>query len=218
MLKKIKNYLKNKWLNSRAFLVATIGKGCVNLLMFTCRVKINGIERFRKIAETEKCILMLWHNRLVITPWILSYTAPQFNYAAVVSNSRDGEMISRIVESYKARTILVPHNKRYEALQTLINCINKKRQIIVITPDGPRGPCYELKSGVAVAALETNAFVIPLNWKASRYWEFGTWDRLRLPKPFSTIEVEFGEPIQFNEAPPISLDDAKKILQKALFL
>jgi len=36
---------------------------------------------------------------------------------------------------------------------------------------------------------------VPMCWCAPRRWEFSTWDRLRLPKPFSTIYVFVGTPI-----------------------
>lgn len=207
-----------KWFyKCRSFLIAKVSKGLMRVLLFTCRFEVEGLERFHRLATSEKCILMLWHNRLPVVPSILYRFCKQFNFAAVISASRDGDLLSMIVHSYKqGRTIRVPHNARHQALRDLIQQVNARQHIVVITPDGPRGPRYELKPGIAVAALETQANVVALNWESSRCWELKTWDRLRLPKPFSTIKVAFEAPVQFSGEKPPTLEEAKSILYKML--
>lgn len=217
MLKRLKIEAK-KWLyKSRSYLIATLGKGLLGLLMRTCRIEIEGLEEFCHLAATEKCLLMLWHNRLAAVPFILHRFTPQFIYAAVVSASRDGDMLRTFIHSYKkGRSIPVRHNARHQALRHLIQEVQEQKSVVIITPDGPRGPRYELKPGIAVAALETGAFVVALNWEASKCWKLRTWDGLRLPKPFSTIRVTFSSPIRFVGPDETSLEEAKAILKNAL--
>jgi lysophospholipid acyltransferase (LPLAT)-like uncharacterized protein len=199
------------------FLIVQFGQGLMRLLLLTCRWEVRGLNQFEKTAHNQKCILMLWHNRLALTPFILYKYAAQFTYAAFVSNSRDGELISAIVESYKiGKTIRVPHNSRSQALRTLIAHLKSQSDIIVITPDGPRGPCYELKPGVALAALETSAYVVALNWTSNRLWTLKTWDKLRIPKPFSTITVSFKKAINFPNDHGLSLLEAQAVLSHSL--
>lgn len=198
-----------------AFVVSTLGKAAMRLVLSTCKWEVQGLERFLQLSEREKCILMLWHNRLAITSFILYRYARCFTYAAFVSSSRDGELISALVQSYKiGHTIKVPHNSRHEALRMLVKHIKEKQDIIIITPDGPRGPKYEVKPGVAFAAISTGAHVVPFTWHASKFWELKTWDRLKLPKPFSTIKIAFEEPINFVGEK--SVDKVKSILQASL--
>ncbi|WP_213106448.1 lysophospholipid acyltransferase family protein [Candidatus Protochlamydia amoebophila] len=215
MLKKLKQGWKNFSYRCFAFLIATIGKALIRILLATCRWKVHGLEKYIKIAEKEKCIVMFWHNRLALAPFILYHLTPQFIYAAFISNSRDGELIGRIVRSYKTgRVIRVPHHSRHEALREMIRHVNFKKSIAIITPDGPRGPRYKMKPGIALAAIETGAYVFPLNWTATSFFTFKTWDQLRLPKPFSTIEFFFGEPIKFSSDVPLNI--AQTHLQKSL--
>ena len=190
----------------------------MRLLFATCKLEIEGLDQFCQIAHSQKCILMLWHNRLALAPFILHRFAPEFIFAALISASRDGDMLTTVVQSYKkGRVIKVPHQARYQALRELIKAIEAQEQIVIITPDGPRGPRYELKPGVAIAALETGASVIALNWETEQFWELKTWDRLRIPKPFAKIKITFQEPIQFDHQAQIcSLEGAKALLRKAL--
>jgi lysophospholipid acyltransferase (LPLAT)-like uncharacterized protein len=199
------------------FFFKTVGKFTLSLLFKTCRLKVEGLEDFKKVAENKRCILMLWHNRLAIIPCILDDLTPNISYAAMVSASRDGKLLKAIVDSYKnGRTIRVGHQARYKALRELIRHVEERQHIVVITPDGPRGPCYEIKSGIAVAAIETQATIVALNWEAKRFWQFSTWDRLRFPKPFTTITASFTIIPAFTQSPPLTLEDAKKIIKETL--
>lgn len=216
MLKKWKEACKRLKYKIFTFLMVTLGHACMRLLLSTCQWQVQGLERFKEIASKEKCILMLWHNRLAIIPFLLYRFAPQFIYAALVSNSRDGEVLSAVIRSYKTgRTIRVPHNARHQALRELVRYLQEKEEVVIITPDGPKGPCYEVKPGVAIAALEAPAVVIPLTWSANRYWEFKTWDKLRLPKPFSTIQVSFNPPVRLKKSEH-PLPEALQVLKASL--
>lgn len=168
----------------------------LKLILKTCRFQVEGLDKFVEAASKNRCIVMFWHNQLAITPEIFSQYAPQFNYTAFVSKSRDGEVADVLANSYKiGSTIRVPHNNKSQALHQLIDHLKYGKRVIVITPDGPRGPIYQVKPGIAVAAKEAKASVVPLKWSANRYWEFKTWDRMKFPKPFSTIHVTFRDPI-----------------------
>ena len=48
---------------------------------------------------------------------------------------------------------------------------------IVITPDGPRGPVYQLSQGVIFLAQKSGAPVVPSNMEYSSCWRFKSWDR-----------------------------------------
>lgn len=217
MLKKVKLHLKKWMYKILPFLVATLGQGLIRLLLWTCRWEVKGLQDFKEVATHHKCILMLWHNCLTITPSILYKFAPDFIYAALVSNSRDGHLIAAVIHSYQAgRTILVPHNARYQALKKVTRHLEEKKEVVIITPDGPRGPCYQIKPGVAIAARETAAHVVPLTWTATRMWKLNTWDKLKIPKPFSTIQVSFEKAIVFTKDSNLTLKQAQDILQEAL--
>lgn len=213
MLTKLRLKLKQRWL---PYIYGKIGKSCLRILAATCRFKFEGLESFLKAAEDQKCVLVFWHNRLCMIAAIMERCAPQFQYAAVISNSRDGEMIAVLTNSYRqARSIRVPHNSRSAALQTITRELKKNKEILVITPDGPRGPLYKVKQGVVVAAREASAHVVPLSWSASNCWRLKTWDGFMIPKPFSTIKVKIGESFQISKD-SVSIQEGQEILEQAL--
>lgn len=183
------------------FLLAYPAKFILHLLLKTCRFNIQGLDHLKQAAQGEdKCILMFWHNRVALAAEILSSKAPELFYAALISQSRDGEIIASIIESYSiATTIRVAHNSKREALENTVHHLTANRHVLVITPDGPRGPRYKMKRGIGYIAKATGANIVSMSWNASKCWTLNTWDRLMIPKPFSSINVVFGAPIKLKK-------------------
>lgn len=188
----------------KARLIAYGIQSLLKMLLLTCRFRIKGEEHLVKASSQGPCMIALWHNRLaLIGPALIKLKLP-FIFTAFVSNSRDGDILAAYTESYpNGRTIRVPHNAKEAALKSMIYRLRSRREILLITPDGPRGPIYIPKPGIVLAAQEAHATIIPFNWTASSYWEFSSWDRFRLPKPFSTIDATFGLPVTVEEQTPM---------------
>lgn len=180
----------------RPHLLAYLIRAVLKILLFTCRLRVEGLPSFLEAQSSGPCILMLWHNRLLIAGHVLSRITPKLTYSAFVSKSRDGEILAQFVNSYQnGRTLRVAHNAKEQALKALINELKTKPEVVIITPDGPRGPKYEIKQGIAKAAVAAGAQTVPWTWSASRFWQLNTWDNLIIPKPFSSIQIHFGDPI-----------------------
>ncbi len=189
----------------------------VRLLIATCRCRAHGLDAFVKAANAGKCALILWHDKLAIIAALLKKCAPELNYIAVISNSRDGRMLAKLASSYKQCEILyVSRNGRQRALRRMVNALQEGTRVVVMTPDGPTGPKHQLKQGIAVAALQTGASVVTLSWKANRSWFLNTWDKMALPKPFSKIDIYFGEPRLFESTTHV--DQVTEELQKQLLV
>lgn len=178
-------------------LAATVGQWLLFVLTFTYRYQIRGVENFCTAADRGGCLLMLWHDRLTIAlPTLFRIPAVhRFYFAAVVSKSRDGAILSAIARTYRqGTTIRVAHNARHRAVTDMVRYLNN-RTVLLITPDGPKGPAHRAKPGVVRAAQETGTPVIPFTWSADRCWLLPTWDKMKLPKPFAKVTVQFGEPV-----------------------
>jgi len=85
-------------------------------------------------------------------------------------------------------------NKGKQALQRVIHQL-KKGYSTMINPDGPAGPVKQLKPGVLIMAKETGIPVIPVTMEAHPKWVMNTWDRKKMPLPFSKIVVQYHPPL-----------------------
>ena len=71
--------------------------------------------------------------------------------------------------------------------------ISREHASQVLTPDGPRGPRHEAKSGTVLLARLSGVPILPIAYAAQRYWQLRSWDRMVIPKPFSKVSVAVGE-------------------------
>lgn len=192
------------------------GKILLKLLTFTWRIKVEGAENFLIHAKQGNCILLLWHNRLMLVAPVFNKYSSDLIYTAFISQSRDGEPLALFTNSHKnGRTIRVRHNAKHEALKKMIDRLKNSQEILMLTPDGPRGPRYQVKPGIAMAAKETSAKIFPFSWSANRFWQLKSWDKMIFPKPFAKISVKIGSPVILNKEGTI--EQHSQILEKALF-
>lgn len=82
------------------------------------------------------------------------------------------------------------------------------------TPDGPRGPRYKCKPGIAMVAKLTGLPIYPCCYSVDRKWQLRSWDGMIVPKPFSRGIVMLGDPLTI--APGEELDVALRRIQEAL--
>lgn len=178
------------------YFVAYLIKFVLSLVMRSCRIEIHGVNHLVETAQKHPCILALWHNRMVPLPAILLRYAKQFTYTAVISKSHDVDFLALFTTSYSCgRVLRVPYKVRHQALNEIIHRLKTTKEIMMITPDGPKGPFFVVKPGVAFAARETGAYIVPFSWEADRVWKLGTRDLMMIPKPFAKIVAKFGDPI-----------------------
>ena len=165
------------------------------LIMSTCRVKEHNkhyMEDFRQAKQSW--IYGIWHNNVLISVWMLRLQ----DTTAMVSNSKDGEIIARAIRLLgnpiiRGSTSKGAYQAALQALKTL-----ETNSSIAITPDGPRGPKYQLNEGLLFLAALSKSPIIPFHMECSKQWEFKTWDATKLPKPFSTIHLCYGQPINVD--------------------
>lgn len=166
---------------------------------WTCRLEINGETAFAEQAAKGSMVFIFWHDCLFGMIPILRRIGRYCRYSAFVSASRDGLLLQTICRRYSGCEVIgVAHDKRFLALRIMIQRLTEEKTVVLLTPDGPRGPPHQIKPGLFFAARKTGAPVMAMSWSASSYWQLRSWDRLKIPKPFSRIVVHLSAPIQLG--------------------
>lgn len=148
----------------------------------------NVIESFDRAGQNY--ILCLWHNGIF---YFLPVLGPM-GYAGMISRSKDGDDVAWIAQRFGLVPVRgSPKAGGSTALREMLRLLASGKNV-VLTPDGPTGPRYEMKPGVTALARKRGVPVIPLAFSAPRRWEFNTWDRMKVPKPFSRTVILAGAP------------------------
>ena len=130
----------------------------------------------------ERYIYTIWHESLIFTLALRS-AAP---VTVLVSQSRDGDLLSKACAYYGAKTIRGSSTRGgMDAIEEVL-ALNGKSHLIV-APDGPKGPRRELKRGLIYLSAWSGLPIVPLGVGFENAWRVNSWDHLALPKPFSKI-------------------------------
>jgi lysophospholipid acyltransferase (LPLAT)-like uncharacterized protein len=161
----------------------------------------------------ETILVAMWHGDLLMQPLNYRHFRPNGDIKVIVSEHRDGETIRKVVEHLGVGALQGSSTRG--GAKALIGAIKsiKKGIDVAITPDGPKGPMYEVADGIVVISQKTKAKILPFSSIPSSYWEMRSWDKFIVPKPFGTINFYIGEPFSVNG---LEIETAKKIIKKNL--
>ena len=154
------------------------------LLVRTWRVELDLPPELRRLRGSgRKVILAFWHNRQIGLLRVADELRP---VKVLISRHGDGEIIARIVARFGIGSVRGSSTRGGQAaVRQLVEA--SRESYLAITPDGPVGPRYRAKQGVALVAGLTGLPVAWVSWSTDRAWRFRSWDRFLLPKPFARI-------------------------------
>ena len=168
------------------------GVHLLKLLGRTLRFEIDDRAGIIGQPVAENYIGALWHNRLLIFPLVLRRFFPNRHGAALISASHDGDLLSDAIHGFDYDVVRGSSSKLGASALLQLSDVLGNGGDVVITPDGPRGPAYQLGPGIVFLAQKTSAQVLPLNMEYSSCWRLKSWDRFIIPRPFSKVRVIIG--------------------------
>ena len=135
----------------------------------------------------------------------------------MISENFDGEWIARIIERFGFLTSRgsTTRGGRRALLQLKRNMDKGRPSGFAV--DGPRGPARQVQPGAVWLAKLTGNPVVPFHMEASSYWSLKSWDRTQIPRPFSTVALSVGPPIDVAGDSDDNAIEAKRVeLENAL--
>lgn len=178
----------------RARWLITFGHRLLQVWARTLRFEIDDQAHVLGTPPNERYIGALWHNRLLLLPFVIRRYLPARRGAALISPSGDGDLLAGLVERFNFEVVRGSSSRKgASAMRQLAEVIANGKDV-VMTPDGPRGPAYQLGQGIVFLAQQTVTQVVPINMEYTSCWRVKSWDRFILPKPFSKVRVTFGAP------------------------
>lgn len=180
------------------------------ILRIGIKVEITGRENLKLYSNHIFC---LWHSSVPFAFLSLAPSAPKVldraSYAFMQHPSWYMKPVHVCLRLLGVERIILGstgHSGR-EAANQLVKYL-RRGYSTVLNPDGPQGPAFILKKGILHIALQSGVPIVALQFAASRYFELKTWDRKKIPYPFSTIRMSIGNPIK------ITNDDFDEVLSR----
>ncbi len=177
----------------RALLGVVLGL-LVRLWVWTLRVTVDAAA---DLSDSSPLVLAFWHGeQMLLLGW------PRRRRTQVmVSWSRDGALQAGVM---RAQGLVVVRGSSSRggtaALRRLARGLSSAHDA-AFAVDGPRGPLHRAKPGAALAAELGRGRLVPMGAAVSSYRVLGsTWDRFRIPLPFSRVQVVLGAPLDAAQA------------------
>ena len=169
----------------------------------------------KKELKDKSYLIAFWHGELIMQPFNFKKLRKKQKISAMISEHRDGEAITRTVQYLGINSLRGSSTRG--GVKALIGAIKelKAGNDIAITPDGPKGPSHSVADGIVLIAQKTNTKILFLNVKVDNYWQFKSWDKFVIPKPFSKIDFYISEAYSLDS---MENEDAKSFVQEKLLI
>jgi len=173
----------------------------LDLLTKTLKIEIEN----EKSLQSGNYVLMFWHGKMLAGWWL----GRNKNFYAVVSQSKDGEILSRLLKRWNFKLIRGSSSKDSKEVMREMVEVLQKGYSLAITPDGPRGPREEMKIGGLIAAVRAQKPIVLCGIVYEKKKIFNSWDKFELPKFFSKVKIRLSEPKLFPTG--LTKDEYEKI-------
>jgi lysophospholipid acyltransferase (LPLAT)-like uncharacterized protein len=187
----------------------------VKMISMTYRLRLVDPENESKVLDRDGSIIYAsWHQRFF--PGI-SFFATRKPISIMISQSKDGEFVARIVDMLGWRSVRGSSTRGgLEALNELKRLATSGYKIGHIV-DGSNGPASVIKPGLLRIAQVSGQAVVPIITSGEKKWVFNSWDKFMLPKPFSRVMIRFGDAIYVEpDLDEAAFEDKRLLIENSM--
>jgi lysophospholipid acyltransferase (LPLAT)-like uncharacterized protein len=167
------------------------GRHVVAFLSRSWSADVEAEEIYERASAGRGCLVAMWHGRMILPVALFK----ERGIHVLVSPSEDGDLSERMLESFGYKVVRGSSSRGgAKALRAMLEILDAGG-VIVITPDGPRGPMHSVNPGLAWMARATGRSIVPAGMAAGPAWRLRSWDRFTIPKWRARVALTFGEPI-----------------------
>ncbi|GBL24519.1 uncharacterized protein RP090 [Opitutia bacterium] len=115
-----------------------------------CPLCVSGVTSSASMIPRAPVVLLLWHDKLFVSSWIANryFSRP---VTALISTSKDGAWLVAFFRFMGIAAVRGSSNRRGAAALITLTRSMRAGHHTGITPDGPKGPALEFKTGGSVA-------------------------------------------------------------------
>ena len=185
----MKKFLRSAWVQG---LLARLVWAYIEMLIVTLRWRTSGAgPADAAIGSDAGFIALFWHGHI---PQAIACRPVLHDKArtVMISMSRDGGFIADAAVRLKIPVIRGSTGRRepggekggaaaFRAAMAVI----RSGSLMLLTPDGPRGPRHQMQMGPVQLAKATGCPVYLMGLASSHYLRMKSWDEGRIPLPFA---------------------------------
>jgi lysophospholipid acyltransferase (LPLAT)-like uncharacterized protein len=197
----------------QAAAIAAVASPLIGALGRTWRWQVEGAEHYDAVVRSgRQPILAFWHGRILPS---LFYFRDR-GIVVITSHNFDGEWIARIITRFGYGTARGSTSRGGARALVQMRRDLAAGKPVAFTVDGPRGPARVAQAGAAWLAGATGHPVVPFHIDADRFWTTKSWDRAQIPKPYASLRVAIGAPVDVAGTTDDAVERGRQDLERAL--
>jgi len=186
---------KKIWQDVLRFLGNYFLLNLVNVLCKTIRVTFVNKSVVEALeSDGKNYVIAFWHGTMLL-PW---YIGRGKNIVAVVSQSKDGELLARVLKRWGYDVVRGSSTRGGDVVLKMMIDYAKDKRTIAITPDGPTGPIHKMKAGAVITAQKSGVPLILAGIGIQKKKTLKSWDKFEIPAFFSKVKVVYSNPVYFD--------------------
>jgi len=168
----------------------------IHLIGSTLRMTVEDRAGIIDQPEHSPVIIAFWHNRTALMVYFYERYCRGRIALTFISRSRDGQFMTDVAARFGVKAVRGSSSRHgTSAMLSAIRAASDHHVDLVITPDGPRGPRYQIQPGLIRLAQATGRPIVAVTYQLKWKHLLNSWDRFHVPLPFSTCHLITGEPI-----------------------
>jgi len=161
----------------------------MRLFTRTWRVRWRAEEADRLRSLARPPVYVVWHNRSLVFPEVISRIMDPSRIACLISASRLAAWETAYFGWCGFPVIRGSSTRRgFHATREMLR-LHRRGIGLGISPDGPSGPLYTIKRGALVMPRKLDCPLVLFGASSRFSHRLRTWDRHLVPYPFARLEV-----------------------------
>ena len=150
--------------------------------------------------EHPPVIIAFWHNRTALMAYFYERYCRGRVAMTFISRSRDGQFMTDVAARFGIKAVRGSSSRHgTSAMLAAIRASKDEKVDLVITPDGPRGPVYQIQPGLIRLAQATQRPIVAVTYELKWKHRLRSWDGFHVPLPFSTCRLVTSDRIMVPE-------------------
>lgn len=164
----------------------------VRALCATLRLRVDRERETDQLIAERGGLLVTWHGRTLLP---INRFRGRKNFHGLISMSKDGDLQAEIFKCYGMPVVRGSTGRRAVLATREILTLLEQGEVVICTPDGPRGPIAKAQAGALYFAQRTGLPIVAVGVASNPSWTLGSWDQYMIPKPFSRAHWVYSEPL-----------------------
>ena len=161
----------------------------------------------KELIKKKSLIVLIWHHQLMGSTFSWKFK-PKLR--PIATSHRDGQLSTLVQKKFGLDPLLRKKNNPTYLIKNISKAV-KNGDCIYITPDAPHGPPKKINTSIFKLCQKFNLNIAILSFHTNKYFRINSWDKLKIPLPFSKGIYLWGNEIIQSKDFENEIDFNKKI-------